>query len=399
MEIRQRRMQGNRFRNYFLQKMILPLCRRSHRRNSGTGLAYGATSTAWVSLPRALVFILPNRGHVGSKITLNEKNFTFDDRNAVGTFLVRPGLQVQVRREDSHLHGYRWTSQPCKTKKGWILSSRKCRFGFLDNPSVAKDGETQYTVTEVGENAFYSCSNLASVIIPNSVTKIEYSAFRDCTSLISVEIPNSVTSIRYGDFYGCSSLNSLVIPNSITQIESYSFCLCENLTSVEIPNSVTTIKEEAFSGCNSLTSVEIPNSVIRISKSAFQGCNSLTSINIEDGNSYYSSVDGILYNKNITELVRCPGAKTCVVIPSSVKTIWDRALSSCHNLTSVEIPNSVTKIGNSAFSSCNSLTYVEIPNSVKTIGEYVFDRCTSLISGGNAKLCHHNREICILPLQ
>ena len=126
-------------------------------------------------------------------------------------------------------------AKTCKTKSGGTYKAGNVVSGSLIIPSVAKDGETQYTVTELGENAFYSCSNLASVIIPNSVTKIEYSAFRDCTSLISVEIPNSVTSIRLGAFYGCSRLTSVAIPTSVTSIDEDTFYGCSSLTSVALP--------------------------------------------------------------------------------------------------------------------------------------------------------------------
>ena len=192
--------------------------------------------------------------------------------------------------------------------------------------------------------AFYSCSGLTSVTIPNSVTSIGISAFMYCSGLTSVTIPNSVTSIGNDIFYGCKGLTSVTIPNSVTSIEYGAFNGCSGLTSVTIPNSVTSIGELAFYLCTGLTSVTIPNSVTSIGQSAFEGCSGLTS----------------------------------VTIPNSVTSIGWYAFSGCSGLTSITIPNSVTSIGKSAFSGCSSLTSVTIGNSVTSIGDYAFRYCSKL---------------------
>ena len=144
-------------------------------------------------------------------------------------------------------------------------------------PSVTYDGTT-YSVTTIGGRAFYDCSGLTSVTIPNSVTTINYSAFSRCSGLTSVTIPNSVTTIGEGAFHGCSGLTSVTIPNSVTTIGSSAFEGCTGLTSVTIPNSVTSIGVGAFNGCSSLTSVTLGKSVTTIGNSAFRGCSGLTSI-------------------------------------------------------------------------------------------------------------------------
>ena len=117
--------------------------------------------------------------------------------------------------------------------------------------SVTYSGNT-YSVTSIGENAFYECWNLTSVEIGNSVTSIGERGFSSCRSLTSVELPNSVTSIDISAFYGCSSLTSVEIPNSVTSIGWSAFSECSSLTSVEIGNSVETIGWYAFSGCVNL---------------------------------------------------------------------------------------------------------------------------------------------------
>jgi hypothetical protein len=200
-------------------------------------------------------------------------------------------------------------------------------------------------VTTVGRYAFYDCTNLTRVTIPDSVTSIGDGAFGGCTSLTSVTIPTSVTSIGDSTFYSCTSLTSVTIPDSVTSIGDVVFASCTSLTSVTIGNGVTSIGHHAFASCTSLTSFTIPNSVTSIGDMAFGECTSLTN----------------------------------VTIPDSVTSIGNSAFSRCTSLTSVTIPNSVSSIGDDAFSHCTSLTRVTIGNGVASIGRWAFWSCSSLI--------------------
>ena len=205
-----------------------------------------------------------------------------------------------------------------------LSNNRIAYSGIIDIPASVSYNGVEYVVTSIGEYAFYNCSGLISVTIPESVTSIEEAAFRDCTGLTSVTIGNSVTSIEEDAFRGCSSLTSITIPNSVQSIGEDAFLECTGLTSVTIGNSVTSIGQMAFHSCSSLTSVTIPESVTSIGHNAFSGCSSLTSI----------------------------------TIPNSVTDIGHYAFSGCSSLTSVTIGSSVTDIGLGVFSGCGYLEYV-----------------------------------------
>ncbi len=224
-------------------------------------------------------------------------------------------------------------------------------------------------VTSIGDSAFSGCTSLTSVVIPDSVTSIGDYAFCGCSSLTSVTIPDSVTWIGDGVFENCAGLTSVTIPDSVTSIGYYAFYECSSLTSVTIPDSVTSIGERAFYECSGLTSVTIPDSVTSIGWSAFSGCSSLTSITIPES---VTSIGGEAFS-GCTSL-------TSVTIPDSVTSIGYGTFDGCTSLASVAIPNSVTSIGGSAFSGCTSLTSVVIPDSVTSIGDYAFSGCASLTS-------------------
>ena len=332
---------------------------------------------------------------------------------------------------------------------------------FYQNTNI-KSVIIESGVTSIGNEVFYGCTSLTSVTIPDSVTSIGSYVFYKCTRLTSVTIPDSVTSIGDYAFYNCTSLTSVTIGNSVTSIGDWAFSGCyftsENFVNnsnvelddsskptivdtdaggfcikdnvlvnmrpayaigeVTIPNSVIIFGYSAFDSCESLISVTIPDSVTCIDDRTFSSCTSLTSIEVSGNNKNYSSIDGVLFNKNKSRLITYPAGKTDskYVMPNSVISIDDDAFDSCINLKSVTIPNSVTSIDSGAFSNCISLTSIEvsgnnknysstdgvlfnkdkselitypagktdseyaIPNSVTSIGNYAFACSTNLTS-------------------
>ena len=216
--------------------------------------------------------------------------------------------------------------------------------GSVAIPTTVAHNGTTYSVTSIGRQAFYSCSSLTSITIPNSVTTIGGGAFNGCSGLTSMLIPKNVESIGEWAFYSCKGLVSITIPNSVKSAEKGAFAYCSGLTSIAISNSLTNIGEMMFQCCTSLASITIPNSVKSIGNNAFEKCVSLTS----------------------------------VVIPNSVTTIGKQAFYNCVGLNSISIGNSVNSIGGGAFNGCSGLTSVTIPNSIETIGDYAFYSCSLL---------------------
>ena len=245
--------------------------------------------------------------------------------------------------------------------------------GNVEIPSLVKYKGSAYSVTSIGNTAFYGCSGLTSITIPNSVTSIGDYAFKGCSGLTSITIPNSVKSIGKDAFEDCSGVKELIYAEGCTKALRTGLT---SITSLKIPNSVTSIGESAFRGCGDLTSVTIPNGVTSIENYAFSDCSGLTSIIVESGNTKYDSrgnCNAVIETASNTLRIGCQNT----IIPNSVTSIGSSAFFSCSGLTSITIPNSVKSIGDEAFSYCD-LTSITIPYSVISIGTGTFEGCIDL---------------------
>ena len=191
----------------------------------------------------------------------------------------------------------------------------------------------------------------------------DYIAIIDCNeSVTKIEIPAEIEDIP------------------VVEIKSSAFNGCANLTSIIIPDSITSIGDFAFENCSGLTSITIPDSVTSIGDHAFYNC--LTSITVSENNKYFSSLNGVLFNKDKTELITYPigNERTEYTIPDSVTSIGNFAFYNCSSLTSITIPDSVASIGNSAFYNCSSLTNIKLPDVIDIISGNTFRDCSSLLN-------------------
>ena len=311
-------------------------------------------------------------------------------------------------------------------------------YAFFYNFSNLTNITLPGSITSIGSGAFAGCSSLTSITIPDGVTSIGWYAFVSCSSLTNIALPDNITSVGYGvfadtayykdesnwengvlylgncliqarttlsgeysvkqdaktiadwAFHNCESLTDITIPDSVINIGDEIFYNCNGMKSVTIGDGVTSIDNGMFLMCSSLESVTVGRGVANIEENAFRSCSSLASINVSDNNASYASQDGILYNKEKTQIIYVPGAiQGEVSIPDSVTEIKEAAFSGRSNITNIELPNSITSIGDGAFSGCEKLTSMTIPDSVTSIGERVFDNCSNFssinVSANNAK--------------
>ncbi len=244
------------------------------------------------------------------------------------------------------------------------------------NSVIPDDGSVAF----IGYGAFYGCSGLTSITIPNSVASIGYLAFYCCNGLTSITIPDSVISIGESSFARCNGLTSIVIGNNVTSIERNAFGNCNGLTNITIPDSVTSIGKEAFVDCSGLKNISIGSGVTSIGDIAFKGCSkNLESIIVAEANPKYNSKNNCLIETESKTLIL--GCKNSIIPDNgSVTSIGGNAFYGCESLTSITIPNSVTFIGYDAFEGCNGLTSTTIPDSVTSIGSNAFYGCIGLTS-------------------
>lgn len=318
------------------------------------------------------------------------------------------------------------------------LAPGTTKTGAISIPSFVKDNYgTEYDVTGVGIFAFQNVAGITSITLPEGIATINNSAFALCPDLVSFNIPASVTTLginliadspkmnritvangntKWSDVDGvlCDAskttlivypqgrtASSYTIPPTVKTLEVSAFTNCNNLTSINL-GTATTMNGIVFNTCKNLTSLTFPAEMTSIPTTTgfYTKCDKLASFDVATGNPKYSAQDGILFDKNKTELISCPQAKTLTggyTIPGTVKKISTRAFlySSLTNviipsgveigdnafefskLSAVTISEGVTTIGNRAFYSTN-LTTVTVPASATTLGENIFLSCLKL---------------------
>lgn len=229
-------------------------------------------------------------------------------------------------------------------------------------------------VIEKSSNTLIAGSNVTA--IPSTVKNIGDEAFYECSRLSSVILPNGVTSIGEFAFYNCSNLTRVTLPNTVKKIGGDAFRWCEKLSKITLPDSVLKLGSGAFCNCN-ITSMHIPANVTDIGNGLFEYCDKLVKVTVDEKNKFYDSRNGCnaIIRKNGSVLIAgC--SKT--VIPDTVKCIGEAAFKACATLTSIVIPSSVERIDDSAFRICSNLKNVTMSNGLQEIGVDAFKFCSSL---------------------
>lgn len=248
-------------------------------------------------------------------------------------------------------------------------------------------------VKSIEKYAFWNNFNVTSVVIPKSLVSMEGNVFSYCMKLKEIKVSknNQYFSSENGILYDKKKKvllqcpremeGDIIIPETVVKIGDNAFFNCYYLTSISIPESVTSIGKYAFHFCLRLLNATIPKNVKSIGVGAFAGEARMSDIQVSEDNKYFTSENGILYDKKKKVLIQCPRAKSGEIkIPESVTNIGEEAFEYCQNVTSIIIPESVTNIGRVAFESCENLTSVIIPQGVTQIEESTFAGCSSLKS-------------------
>ena len=263
-------------------------------------------------------------------------------------------------------------------------------------------------VTYIGTSVFSNCQNIKSIYLPDSVLEIGLRTFEDCTALETIRLPKSINIFGGSAFSRCSSLKSVILPDGNYSL-GYAgngqafFAGCENLKSVVIPEGITGLDRSfegcfkeatsyegrltldySISGCSSLEEINLPSTISTIRREGYEfyGCKSLKAITIPEENQYFCSVDGVLYNKSMTKLIKYPANKTdkSFTIPDSVTKISEYAFSDCVNLEKVVLCDNITQIPKSAFENASGIREIELSKSLQTIDADAFQNCISLES-------------------
>lgn len=312
----------------------------------------------------------------------NESNKTWDisrekDGSVIATLDKAYTLTISGKGEMEDYSDFRetpWSGNRSSVKK-IIIEEGVTNIGdyaFYDVGDVIIDVEIANSVTSIGDYAFYLSSGLNKIYIPSGVKDIGEFAFGGCVILGYIKVDSNNT--MYSDE------NGVLYSKDKTEIIKYPVYRQE--TEYILPSSVTNISDNAFESCFNLKSISVPSSVTTIEENAFIGCQMLEKIKVDNNNTKYSDVNGVLYSKDKTKIIRYPEGKkeTEYKILNGVQSIEVNSFYNCTNLKSIEIPSGVATIEDGAFLNCERLENIKFSNTVKSIGESAFGFCKRLKS-------------------
>lgn len=274
-----------------------------------------------------------------------------------------------------------WALCKCKNLKQLKIPAKVTEIGYsaFENLETITEIELPEDLTEVPERLLKECKNLKTVKIPESVRVIGGSAFDNCKSLESIVLPKSVEKIGNYAFAYDENLVEIQMPANLKSIGNYAFTGCKSLKRIDIPEGVTTLGGNVFNYCRSLEEVTLPSTLSDIVGNPFSSCNSLKEYKVAEGNEFFTVTDGILFSKDMTELIACPTSKALgdYIVPSTVKRISSYAFYSCYGLTGVKMTG-VEEIGGAAFHDCSNLASIDFGDKLKFLGDKAFYSCDSL---------------------
>lgn len=307
----------------------------------------------------------------------------------------------------AYTYGYRGSYVASSLKSVKFGSGLKsiADYAFFENRALNTVKFTGDALTSIGRESFYNIA-ITELDLSGADASIGTYAFYSCNSLETVKL-SGVKTIGQNAFYNCRKLTSVELSENLTTIESGAFQSCVALKNIEIPDSVTTIGDNSFKDCTELETVTIGKGCTSVTASAFTADFNLVKFDVSEDNENYTSVDGVLYNKEKTAVVCYPKSLSGeYVIPDTVTSIEKAAFENCNKLSKITIGSGVETVNPYAFNQCNllatvvfkdsdtankkicerafyycgSLTEVDFGNAVTSIGDYAFTVCSKIKS-------------------
>lgn len=265
-------------------------------------------------------------------------------------------------RDTGRLISYRGASSQI-TLPDYVVSIGTSVFESLNFVKISFNTQ----ITHIETDAFFGCTRLKEITLPESVTTVDSGAFRACAQLEEVTLSSTMTVLSSSLFQGCSRLQSIELPPLVTEIEEKAFLSCSLLSSINLGSTLTKVGKSAFSYCEELSKIVLPPSVTTIEDYAFERCLKLKQVTLSP---FITQVPAFCFS-GCLELEE-------IIIPEGVVRIGENAFSNCKKLKSIQFPSTLLSIGSQAFLNCSSLEEITLPNSLKKFGNDAFQNCIEL---------------------